>query len=281
MRTRVKDFGKIQTSHPELQSTLSELDQVSSTDKVLVLGEAGTGRRLVAQMIHEDSAYSENEIVRYVPGKKIDIAAHRVVLVMDIQYFNSVEQEAMVTQMLSTQNQCLWIATAQPDFFELAARGLVRKDLVQLFTRKIKMPNLKERSADLPFLIEQILLTLSWVTGRVLRVSPSAVAALENYFWSENIRELEQILEAAALSITGSVLEAQDLNLVQNVSTQQIITLAEMERKLIMQTLQITQNNKSHAARLLGISIRTLRNKLSQYKSESSTTLEGFHESNI
>jgi DNA-binding NtrC family response regulator len=281
MRTRVKDFGKIQTSHPELQSTLSELDQVSSTDKVLVLGEAGTGRRLVAQMIHEDSAYSENEIVRYVPGKKIDIAAHRVVLVMDIQYFNSVEQEAMVTQMLSTQNQCLWIATAQPDFFELGARGLVRKDLVQLFTRKIKMPNLKERSADLPFLIEQILLTLSWVTGRVLRVSPSAVAALENYFWSENIRELEQILEAAALSIAGSVLEAQDLNLVQNVSTQQIITLAEMERKLIMQTLQITQNNKSHAARLLGISIRTLRNKLSQYKSESSTTLEGFHESNI
>jgi two-component system response regulator FlrC len=267
----VKDFGKIQTANPELQKSLAQLSQISAVDKVLILGDAGVGRRLLAQMIHEKSEYADTEIVRYNPNKKADITSEKVILVTDIQYFNFAEQEALVNQMQLTNGRCLWIATAQPDFFELVQRGLLRKDFLQLFTRTMTMPNLKERSQDLPFLIEQVLMTLSWVTGRVLRVSGSAMTTLQKHPWHENVRELEQVLETAALSTTSSVIEVEDLNLNTSLlpNMNQISTLAEMERKLILQTLQITQNNKSHAARLLGISIRTLRNKLSQYKTDT------------
>jgi two-component system response regulator FlrC len=129
-------------------------------------------------------------------------------------------------------------------------------------------------------------MTLSWVTGRVLRLSKAAMEKLMQHSWTENVRELEQILEAAAMSASGAMIEAEHLNLVSSASAQavqQISTLAEMERKLILQTLQITQNNKSQAARLLGISIRTLRNKLTQYRSDSTSHLheEEIYESNV
>ncbi len=267
---KIVDFGKIQTGHLGLQKIIASLNTLARNHmSFLILGEVGSGRRLMAQLIHENSfaaglkieIYRKNEI-RPIP--------EGVVLVSELQFLNFREQEVLIEQMLSSGSKTIWIATAQIDLHELVKRGLIRKDLLAQFQKELRIPSLAERAADRVFLMEHILMTLSWVMGRVLRLSREAQDLLSHYHFVENIRELEQVLESAALLTTGSLIEVEHLKLNHEVkkSTQKISTLAEMERKLIMQTLELTQNNKSQAARLLGISIRTLRNKLSQYRGE-------------
>ncbi len=267
---KIVDFGKIQTGHFGLQKIIANLNTLARNHmSFLILGEVGSGRRLMAQLIHENSfaaglkieIYRKNEIKPIPEG---------VVLVSELQFLNFREQEVLIEQMLSSGSKTIWIATAQTDLHELVRRGLIRKDLLAQFQKELRIPSLAERAADRVFLMDHILMTLSWVMGRVLRLSREAQNLLSHYHFVENIRELEQVLESAALLTTGSLIEVEHLKLNHEVkkSTQKISTLAEMERKLIMQTLELTQNNKSQAARLLGISIRTLRNKLSQYRGE-------------
>jgi DNA-binding NtrC family response regulator len=144
------------------------------------------------------------------------------------------------------------------------------------FIDVVSLPNLSERFIDIPYLVENILETQSWICGRPLRVTNEAMDLLTNYNYKDNITELENILEKAAIRTSSSLIQATDLELRSRAQLlNDISTLAEMERLLIFQTLKITGNNKTHAAKKLGISIRTLRNKLSHYREEET------HESNV
>ena len=267
------DYGKIQTAHPELKKTLQDACQAAKKFRsFIIIGESGTGRRSLAQLIHENSTNASAMMKIYHPGEIVSLE-EQVVIVPDVQFLNYREQEILCEQMQASSAETVWIATAQADFESLTRRGLVRKDLASQFQRQFRMPNLEERSMDRNELINQTLMTLSWVTGKVMRASLETQSFLQRDHFKGNIQELEEMLERAALTAKGSVIEVSDLGLENGIhqSALQIMTLAEMEKKLIMQTLQITHNNKSQAARLLGISIRTLRNKLSLYREASGT----------
>ncbi len=104
--------------------------------------------------------------------------------------------------------------------------------------------------------------------------------ALLAYSWPGNIRELENTIERAVLLGEGEVILPENLYLEQsdfgdfpddtgkNIPLQAGITVKDMEKKLIVKTLKDVDENRTHAAELLGISIRTLRNKLKEYREE-------------
>ena len=99
------------------------------------------------------------------------------------------------------------------------------------------------------------------------------MGALLAQSWPGNVRELEHVIERAALLATGGVITAADVQideepLAEPQATASLagLTVHEVEKRLIMETLRRTNNNRSRAAEMLGISVRTQRNKLAEYR---------------
>lgn len=162
---------------------------------------------------------------------------------------------------------------------DVVADGTFREDLLyRLNVIAIEMPPLRERAKDLPLLAQHLVTQLAERHQRPARVlSPAAVEALQNYLWPGNVRELRNAVERAVILCSGEVIERHHLapySLEQRTRARSDDTitlpigtpLEEMERHMILRTLQKTENNKTRAAALLGISLKTLHNKLRLYR---------------
>ncbi len=168
------------------------------------------------------------------------------------------------------------IATTNREIDEYLSEGKFREDLYfRLNVIPLKIPTLRERMDDLPILIDYFLKKFARESGREAReLSPKAMDLLKGCRWKGNIRELENVMERAGLLCRTSVIQPEDLLLTEPAAGQktelvdadEIQTVAEMERKLILGTLEKAGSNRTQAAEMLGISIRTLRNKLNEYK---------------
>jgi two-component system response regulator FlrC len=109
---------------------------------------------------------------------------------------------------------------------------------------------------------------------RVEGITEDALRTLEKMEWPGNVRELENVIERAVLLCKGSQIDVGDLfcmdepPVVEEPSIPFTGSLKEMERKMIFQALGKTDGNRTHAADILGISVRTLRNKLNEYREQ-------------
>ena len=165
------------------------------------------------------------------------------------------------------------VATTNRRLRELVDRGKFREDLFyRLMVVPVVLPPLRERPGDVELLAEHFV--RRFAGPRRLELSAEARAALRERRWPGNVRELEHALERAALLARGPALRAEDLREPDGAAPGVQLgalagcTVAEVERRLILETLQRTRNNRTHAAKLLGISIRTLRNKLAEYRQQ-------------
>jgi two-component system response regulator FlrC len=102
--------------------------------------------------------------------------------------------------------------------------------------------------------------------GQVLKVSKAAMSRLERYSWPGNIRELENCLHAAVLLTQGDMIRPECLSLDENTPSIAPGSFREMERQLIVETLERVGGNRTRAAKLLGLSVRTIRNRLREYR---------------
>ncbi|HWR13365.1 MAG TPA: sigma-54 dependent transcriptional regulator [Terriglobales bacterium] len=163
---------------------------------------------------------------------------------------------------------------------EAVAKGELRNDLYyRLNVFSIHMPPLREHKEDLADLVKALIADIDIKHGRnVAMVSEAVMNTFASYAWPGNVRELRNVLERAVIVCEGSVIETRHLppgfgqvtpkapvleaNAVRlGVGT----TVGEAERLLIMKTLESTNNNKTRAAEILGISLKTLHNKLKEY----------------
>src|SRR5881396_252703 len=177
---------------------------------------------------------------------------------------------------------------------DAVARGELRNDLYyRLNVFNIHMPPLREHKEDIPELVQRLLGEMSAKHGRKVAVVSEAVLNLfHNYSWPGNVRELRNTLERAVIVCEGAVIEtrhlppgfgqaparpaAYDANAVHlGVGT----TVEEAEKLLILKTLEATNNNKTRAAEILGISLKTLHNKLKEYGSGTADGAAGQQES--
>jgi DNA-binding NtrC family response regulator len=162
---------------------------------------------------------------------------------------------------------------------QAVAEGKLRSDLLyRLNVFGIQLPALAERKEDLPLLAQHLVTQLAAKHGRPARfMSPSALNALEFHAWPGNVRELRNVIERAVIICSGEQIERhhfapypiEQRERLRNEDTLSLpvgTPLEEVERQMIMRTLQKTKNNKTRAAELLGISLKTLHNKLNLYR---------------
>jgi transcriptional regulator with PAS, ATPase and Fis domain len=171
---------------------------------------------------------------------------------------------------------------------EAVAKGEIRNDLYyRLNVFNIHMPPLREHKEDLPELVRGLLAELNDKHGRsVGLVSEVVMQAFQQYFWPGNVRELRNVLERAIIVCENTVVQPRHLPpgfgqapitpaAAGNANSVRVgvgTTVEEAERLLILKTLEATHNNKTRAAEILGISLKTLHNKLKEYGKDN------FHE---
>ncbi|MBX9840333.1 MAG: sigma-54 dependent transcriptional regulator [Xanthobacteraceae bacterium] len=183
------------------------------------------------------------------------------------------------------------IATSNRNLAEAAREGKFREDLLfRLNVVNLKLPPLRERPADVQELAQFFAKKYADANGVAVRpFSPEARKALAVHRWPGNVRELENTIHRAVLLATGpeigvdGILTPDGARLDQARSgpaahaalaaeqvTRSLVgrTVADVERDLILETLKHCLGNRTHAANILGISIRTLRNKLNEYTAD-------------
>lgn len=174
------------------------------------------------------------------------------------------------------------IATSNRNLAEAVKNGTFRQDLYyRLNVVNINIPPLKERPDDILVLAKHFVKKFSELNDIPLKpISKEAEALLLSYSWPGNVRELENTIHRAVLLSTGEQIEKEAVILTEaDMQTEASSApepaeslvgskVADVERNLIIDTLRHTLGNRTTAAQILGISIRTLRNKLKQYEQE-------------
>ena len=193
------------------------------------------------------------------------------------------------------------IATSNRNLENEVRAGTFREDLFfRLNVMNVQMPSLRQRPGDIPVLAAHFIKKFSEQNGvAVKEISPAALQLLTAHHWRGNVREMENTMHRAVLLSGGDRIEPEvimlsGMTLAPEPSSAQTAaataaaaaygaapadaagaptalvgrTVADVERDLIIGTLSHTLGNRTHAANILGISIRTLRNKLAQYTAE-------------
>ena len=174
------------------------------------------------------------------------------------------------------QPRCRVLATTNRPLRQEVRRGSFREDLYyRLNVVPIEVPPLRERPGDVPLLIGHFLRRYNREFGKKVEFTEDVIAYLSELRWPGNVRELENFIERAVVMSRNDLValsnvlipepeeeaEEEDARLPVKVG----MTVREVERLLILETLEVTGWNRTRAAELLGISIRTLRNKLHEY----------------
>jgi DNA-binding NtrC family response regulator len=187
------------------------------------------------------------------------------------------------------------LATSNRNLAEEVAKGTFREDLLfRLNVVNLKLPPLRTRPADIELLADHFAKKYAEANGMPARpLAPETLVALKKAPWRGNVRELENTMHRAVLLASGAEIELDAVKLPDGTSLAEISgeggavapagadgataapggsmvgrALADVERDLIIDTLKHCLGNRTHAANILGISIRTLRNKLKQYTDE-------------
>lgn len=167
-------------------------------------------------------------------------------------------------RILATTNRCLR---------EELQTGRFRQDLFfRLNVLSLHLPPLRERPGDIPLLVRHFVEKHRVTcTSAVREVSDAALQHLERHAWPGNVRELENCLQRGLLLCTERVLRPVHLHLDTGLlpSPPAGGTRSEMERRLILATLDRHGGNRTRTAETLGISVRTIRNRLRQYRQEA------------
>src|SRR5262249_25331077 len=170
------------------------------------------------------------------------------------------------------------IAATNVDPLEAVQTGKLREDLYyRLNVFAFGVPPLRDRKEDLPLLIQAFINEFNARNQKsIAGVDHQAMRLLEQYAWPGNVRELRNVIERATILAAGPLIEPRHLppSLTGEPARQhqpQValgpgVTVEEAERRLILMTLEHTRDNKTRAAEILGISLKTLHNKLNKLR---------------
>ena len=311
-------LGDLIGGSKNMQDVMRILEQVSpSSASVLITGETGSGKEILARTIHRLSpraerpfiaincsaipeSLMESEIFGHERGAFTGAAERRIgcfeladggTLLLDEIGEMPAPTQAKLLRVLEdhkvrrlgskveTPVDVRVLAATNKEPEQAVAKGELRQDLYfRLNVFHIHLPPLRERKDDIPLLVEHILRDINAKHGRHVRgVNPEVLEMFAGYSWPGNVRELRNVLERAAIVTDRDLIGRANLpaefgHALATASSDLTslrfplgTTVEAVERELILQTLAST-NNKTRAAELLGISLKTLHNKLKEYE---------------
>jgi DNA-binding NtrC family response regulator len=290
-----------------MAALLATIGRIAASDaNVLIQGESGTGKGLVARMIHEQSARRdgpflvincsafpeqllESELFGHEKGAFTGAAAVKPglfevaeggTLLLDEVGETSAAMQAKLLQVLDTRElrrvggtrvhrvDVRIIAATNKDLAQEVQARRFREDLYyRLNVISLTMPPLRERKEDIPPLVEHFLARFGTEYPRK-SVSPEALQLLTDYAWPGNVRELANTIERLLILAPGNVIGPDDLPADLRIPGGPAggpSSLAEMGRLHLMRILKETGGKKMQAARLLGVDIKTLNQKIKRY----------------
>ncbi len=312
----------IVSKDPAMAETLRMAQQVASSEaSIMITGQSGTGKELMARFVHAKSKRSqmrfvaincaaipenllESELFGYEKGAftgavsrrigKFEEASGGTLLLDEISEMDPRLQAKLLRVLQEREVDRIGgsrpvkidvriIATSNRNMAEQVANKTFREDLYfRLNVVNLDLPSLSQRPQDILHLAEHFIEKYAAANDvPALPLSQSAKDLLNRHAWPGNVRELENTMHRAVLLASGSEISIDSMQLVaapdgaggpttESAGVAGMVgqTVAQVERGLIIDTLQHCLGNRTHAANILGISIRTLRNKLKQYNEQ-------------
>jgi transcriptional regulator with PAS, ATPase and Fis domain len=291
------------------------IEQIANANvPVLVTGESGAGKEIVAKAIHNASnrrdrsfvaincaalppSLLEAELFGYEKGAftgahqrhagKFEQAQNGTLLLDELTEMEPALQAKLLRVLQEKEIERIGgsgtipvdvriIATTNRNLVSAVESGHFRQDLYyRLHVINIEVPSLRDRPRDIELLSNHFLALYSDQFNKpMLTFAPDAVNKLMTYRWPGNVRELNNVIQRTALLAHSSLITARDIpvELGQEVSADNWISalpigkpLSEVETQFILETLKFHDGNRTHAARTLDISLRTLRNKINEF----------------
>lgn len=279
----------LQSVNPHFHELLALAETVAkSKATVMIQGESGSGKNILARYLFQKSQRSHKgfHIFRCKEAalgsqdqdlkNMIELSLGGTMLLTDITYLSATAQ-ARLFQAIQDNLDIRWIVTTSRSLTQFVKGGDFREDLFyRLNVVSLKVPSLVDRMGDIELLAKVFVDRWAKVHGRqVNRLNLESIQLLNGHRWPGNIRELESVIERAVLLSQGDEIRARDIQIqVQPERIAQSVetawkpgrTLDEIERNVILEALKYHGGNRTHTAKALGISIRTLRNKLAEYR---------------
>lgn len=304
-----KSFTEMIGESDAIKKVLSDIQKVKDTDaNVLILGENGTGKELIARAIHRHSNRSEqifvnvdlgsiteslfeSELFGHTKGAFTDASSERIGR-FEISNGGSIFLDEIGNLSLAMQSKLLAVlenrevikvgdhkaipidirlitATNMP-INEMINNGSFREDLLyRINTVEIHLPPLRNRSEDIPLLVDFFIkrYRLKYQKNN-LKLSSEALKKLKAYQWPGNIRELKHLIERAVIMCESSILNANDFPLrIETTSRHAFssLNIEEIEKHAIQKAIQKNQGVLSNAAKELGMGRTTLYRKMNKY----------------
>ena len=304
-------FGPMVGSSPAMQKVYDLIARVAATDAcVLISGETGTGKELVAETIHRLSRRSrqpflpmncgalsahliESELFGHERGsftgaekmhKGYFERAHGGTLFLDevteatdiqVRLLRALETSTITrvggTEPVKVDVRVVAATSRRVD--EAVAAGKLREDLFyRLNVFPIQLPPLRERGDDIELLADHVLAELNREAGTAKHFTRPCLDRLHRHSWPGNVRELQNVIRRAFILAEGDVgVDSLPLEVNEELSATSLVTrvgtpIAEVEKRLILATLEHCDGDKKKAADVLKISLKTLYNRLNEYK---------------
>ncbi len=245
---------------------------------ILISGPSGSGKTSLALSIHRISDQQQFIVFDCSANEKFDnsLNSSQTLIIDNIDMADDqIQKEIFQLLQADEKNRPRVIATVKSDLKGLVQQGIFRQDLYyKISIIHLEVPSLMDRQDDLEDIIDYIVsFTQIMYKKSHMIMTKESLRKIQGWNWDANIRELENVLERAVCLAKDQYIIEKNIIFDQidnNNSAENIIgmSLSEVEKRLIIQTLQLTSQNRTKAAQVLGISIRTLRNKLNEYRQE-------------
>lgn len=317
LQSKIKnfEFGKIIGKSEKIIQLFNKIEQIAPTKaSVLIQGDNGVGKEIVANMIYELSGRKnkpfikvhcaalsetllESELFGHEKGAftgaiktkkgRFELADGGTIFLDEIGEISQNIQVKLLRVIQEKQFERVGgeetitvdvriISATNLDLKKEVEKGNFREDLYyRLNVISLYIPPLRERREDIPLFISNFISEFSKENNKVItEITSRAKNALINYNWPGNVRELRNVLESAVVLSSDSIIDLDDLppyianqNESENILKINLpTTISEIEKNAIISTLKLTNGNKSKASELLGITRKTLQNKIAEYK---------------
>ncbi|MEN0058221.1 MAG: sigma 54-interacting transcriptional regulator [Bdellovibrio sp.] len=273
------DFDALQIENRKMHEMKQLGLQLAGTQaSLLISGDAGAGKTSLARYVYTKSRSPRLYCLDAKNAAGFDFSRIEggTLLIEDLDMASpALQAELMKLVEREISSRPRFISTSRRDLRALVKQEQFRQDLFyRLAVVHLEIPSLTDRPEDFQNIVNFLMEVGQIMHGKSgMRLSAEAYERLRSWRWPGNIREMENVMERAVVLAQGPVIDVDCIQFEAVVEDMGLdfapgMSLSEVERRLILQTLELTAQNRTRAAQMLGISIRTLRNKLNEYREE-------------